>query len=92
MSDFPSPDFMHRLEKVESTLKSTSEKVDKIYEAVVGNEEFDQKGIIHRVKALEEEVEKTKIFKQRLLGAAAFGGSIAAGAIELIKYIFTKNP
>jgi hypothetical protein len=99
MSDFPSIDFMQRLEKVESTLrnteitlKNTSDKVDKIYDAVVGNEEFDIKGIIHRVKILETESEKTKIFKQRLLGAAAFGGSMAAGIIELLKYIFTKNP
>jgi hypothetical protein len=39
---------------VVATLHKVEAKVNKIYDVVVGNEEFDQKGLLARVKTLED--------------------------------------
>ena len=83
-------DFSIRLNEVEETLKVVDGKVDKIYDAVIGNEKFDQQGIIGRLKKLEQEVESTKALKNKLVGAFIFGGMAWTIVSEAIKLVFSK--
>jgi hypothetical protein len=84
-------DFSLRLNDVEETLKVVDGKVDKIYDAVIGNEKFDQQGIIGRLKKIEQEIETTKALKNKLIGAFVFGGIAWTIVSEAIKLILTKG-
>lgn len=79
--------FSMRLNEVEETLKTLDGKVDKIFYAVIGNEKFDQQGIIGRIKKIEHEIENTKTLKNRLIGAFVFGGALWTVFLELIKHL-----
>lgn len=83
-------DFSVRLNEVEETLKVVDGKVDKIYDAVIGNEKFDQQGIIGRLKKIELELENTKALKNKLIGAFVFGGIAWTILSEAIKLVLTK--
>ncbi len=84
-------DFSVRLNEVEETLKVVDGKVDKIYDAVIGNEKFDQQGIIGRLKKIELELENTKALKNKLIGAFVFGGIAWTILSEAIKLVLTKS-
>ena len=56
-----------RLTEVENTLKEMQSMLHKLYHAVVGSDEFDQDGLIKRIKKLEQESENTKSFKNKLI-------------------------
>ena len=60
-------------------------KIEKIYDALVGNEKFDQLGLISRIKKLEEENEKYKALKNKLIGAFLVGGAAWTIIWEIIK-------
>jgi hypothetical protein len=79
-----------RLNIVEDTLQELHKKIDKIFDVIIGNENFDQKGIISRVKYLETENEKYKNFKNKLIGASFVGGGAFAIIFELVKILITK--
>jgi len=87
----PDQDFAIRLNEVEETLKMVNRKVDKIYDAVIGNEAFDQQGIIGRLKKIEQEIEKTKALKNKLIGAFVFGGAAWTIILEAFKVIIHKG-
>jgi hypothetical protein len=94
MGDFltqPEGVYLQRLMDVESTLKHVDTKVDKIYTAVIGNEKFDQKGIIDRLKKVEVEVEDIKSLKMKMTAAFAIGGAVWTVIWELIRPIIFKN-
>ena len=57
MSELTSFEIMtdKRLNEVENTLVDIKGKLEKIFNAVVGNSELDQLGLIGRIKKLEEE-------------------------------------
>lgn len=74
-----------RLVEVEQTLKEVQSLMNKLYLAVTGSDEFDQDGLIKRIKKLEKEAENTKAFKNKVMGMSAIGGALLAGVFELIK-------
>jgi hypothetical protein len=82
--------FTQRLNEVEETLKLVCGKVDKIYDAVVGNEKFDQQGIIGRLKKIEQEIESYRTLKNKLTGAFIFGGAMWTLILEVVKYLLHK--
>jgi hypothetical protein len=79
-----------RLNEVENSLVDIKSKLEKIFNAVVGNSELDQLGLIGRIKKLEEDALDYKAFKNKLIGMAALGGGVAALIMQLVKYLTTK--
>lgn len=93
MSDIvftPDKDFLSRINDVENTLVKMDGKIEKIYDVVVGNETFDQVGLIGRLKKLEAEHEKLTAFKNKLVGAFLVGGVLWAAIWEMFKKILVK--
>jgi hypothetical protein len=86
----PDKSFMDRLNDVEGTLVKMDSKLEKIFDVVVGNETFDQVGLIGRLKKLEKESENNKALKNKLMGAFLMGGAIWTIIWELFKNI-VKN-
>jgi hypothetical protein len=80
-----------RLLQVENTLLEMVSKIGKIHDALVGNEKFDQVGLITRLKKLEEDNEKNKALKNRLIGAAAVGGVLWTVLWEGFKHLFLNK-
>jgi hypothetical protein len=79
-----------RLNSVEETLLQLQKKIEKIYDVVVGNEEFGQKGIIKRLTELEKDNEIAKAFKNKLIGASIVGGALFTVGVEFIKFMIKK--
>jgi hypothetical protein len=86
----PDKSFLERLNDVESTLGKMESKIEKIYDALCGNEKFDQLGLISRLKKLEEENEKFKALKNKLVGAFLVGGAVWAIIWEIVKKMIIK--
>lgn len=86
----PDKSFMDRLNDVEGTLVKMDSKLERIFDVVVGNETFDQVGLIGRLKKLEKESENNKALKNKLMGAFLMGGAIWTIIWELFKNI-VKN-
>ena len=81
----PDKSFMDRLNDVEGTLVKMDSKLEKIFDVVVGNEVFDQVGLIGRLKKLEKESENNKALKNKLMGAFMMGGAVWTIIWELFK-------
>lgn len=79
-----------RLDDVEETLRNMDSKIEKIYDVVVGNEKFDQQGVIGRLKKLETENENNKALKNKLIGAFIVGGAGWTIILEIIKILIKK--
>ena len=79
-----------RMDEVENTLKKLMSKMSELYNAVVGNETFDQTGIISRIKKLENDNESNKALKNKLIGAFIAGGAVWTVIWELIKIVIKK--
>ena len=80
----------HRLSTVEEICNKMEKQLTKIFEVVVGDENFGQVGLIQRLVTVEKETEKLKNFKNKLIGAAIFGGGFTAAIFELVKFIIHK--
>ena len=89
MSDFVmtanEKDVNLRLEHLETIVTKMNHKLEKIFDVVVGNETFDQVGLINRLKNLENESEKLKALKNKLIGAFIVGGAAWTIILELFK-------
>lgn len=81
---------VERLDAVEKTLASLVGKLNKLYYAVIGDEEMDQEGYLHRLKRAEKEIDKLKVIRYKLMGAFIGGGVIWALTWELVKKMFFK--
>jgi len=77
-----------RLNEIEKTLVEMRNDIRNIYNAVIGNQELDQLGLIGRIKKLEETNESTQKFKNRVLGFAGGAGVLSAILFELVKKLF----
>lgn len=83
--------YLTRLKDVEDTLKHVDSKVAKIYVAVIGDEKFDQKGIIDRLKATEKKIAEFSILKYKLIGAFLGGGFVWTLLWEAFKNLFENK-
>lgn len=79
-----------RLDAMEKTLEKMVSKLNKLYYAVIGDEEMDQEGYLHRLKRAETEIKKLQVIKYKLVGAFIGGGVIWAITWELIKKMIFK--
>lgn len=80
-----------RLLQVENTLLQMVSKIGEIHDALVGNEKFDQIGLVTRIKKIEEEGEVRKALKNKLIGASLVGGVIWTVLWEGIKHFFLNK-
>ena len=78
-------DVLSRIEHLEGIVVKMSGKLEKIYDVVVGNETFDQEGILSRIKKLEIENKRLTAVKNKLIGAFIAGGAIWTVVLELFK-------
>jgi hypothetical protein len=78
-------DVLSRIEHLEGIVVKMSGKLEKIYDVVVGNETFDQEGILSRIKKLEIENKRLTAVKNKLIGAFIAGGAIWTVMLELFK-------
>ena len=89
MSDFivqaKEKDVNVRLEHLETIVVKMNNKLEKIFDVVVGNETFDQVGLINRLKNLEKEADKLKALKNKLVGAFIVGGAAWTISWEFFK-------
>jgi cytochrome c556 len=84
-------DLSQRIEHVEGLMVKMSGKLEKIYDVVVGNETFDQEGVLSRIKKLEGESKKLNDLKNRLIGAFVAGGAVWTVIWEIVKKFILKN-
>jgi uncharacterized protein Yka (UPF0111/DUF47 family) len=95
MSDFvvtpKEKDVNVRLEHLETIVVKMNHKLEKIFDVVVGNETYDQIGLINRLKNLEKEADKLKALKNKLVGAFIVGGAAWTIIWELFKKLITQN-
>lgn len=95
MSDFAvqpkEKDVNIRLEHLENIVTKMNNKMDKIFDVVVGNETFDQVGLINRLKNLEKEADKLKALKNKLVGAFIVGGAAWTIIWELFKKLISQQ-
>jgi len=61
-------------------------KVDRIHSALIGDE-LGNDGLVERVKFLEEEAEKNKMFRERIYISYAIVVTIAAGIAYISNWI-----
>jgi len=79
-----------RVNHIEKTILKISPQIDEIYKVIVGNEAFQQEGLISRVKKLEDQNQKTNALKNKLIGAFFVGGAVWTFVWEIIKNSFLK--
>jgi len=84
-------DVLSRIEHLEGIVIKMSGKLEKIYDVVVGNETFDQEGLLSRIKKLEQENKRLTAIKNKLIGAFVAGGAVWTIVWEVFKnWIKTK--
>jgi hypothetical protein len=76
----------NRIEHIEGIVLKMSTRLEKIYDVVVGNETFDQEGLILRIKKLENESKRLHAIKNKLIGAFLAGGVAWTIVWELFKH------
>ena len=81
----------NRLLQVENTLLQMVTKIGEIHDALVGNEKFDQIGLVTRIKELEKDNAKAKALRNKLIGASVVGGVLWTVLWEGFKYIFLSK-
>ena len=77
-----------RVNHIEKTMMKISPQIDEIYKVIVGNEAFQQEGLISRVKRLEDQNEKNNALKNKLMGAFLVGGAGWTIIWEILKKAF----
>ena len=81
----------NRLLQVENTLLQMVTKIGEIHDALVGNEKFDQIGLVTRIKELEKDNDKAKALRNKLIGASVVGGVLWTVLWEGFKHIFLSK-
>jgi hypothetical protein len=80
-----------RLNDVEGYTKQTSESVKRIETAILGDEEFGQKGFKHRIEDVEGDVETLKDFKKKIIYWAAGAAGGATGIVQFLSNLIEKS-
>lgn len=81
-------DLRNRVTHIEKTILKISPQIDEIYKVIVGNDAFQQEGLITRVKKLEDQNEKNNALKNKLMGAFLVGGAGWTIIWEILKKAF----
>jgi hypothetical protein len=89
-NDTHEADLSSRVSHVEKIILKISPQIDEIYKVIVGNDAFQQEGLISRVKKLEEENEKSNALKNKLIGAFLVGGTLWTIIWEMVKSLILK--
>ena len=84
-------DLSARVSHVEKIILKISPQIDEIYKVIVGNDAFQQEGLITRVKKLEQENEKSNALKNKLIGAFLVGGTLWTIIWEMVKNLILKK-
>ena len=84
-------DLRNRVTHMEKVVLKISPQIDEIYKVIVGNDAFQQEGLITRVKKLEDQNEKNNALKNKLMGAFLVGGAVWTIIWEVIKESFLKK-
>ena len=84
-------DLAARVSHVEKIILKISPQIDEIYKVIVGNDAFQQEGLISRVKKLEDENEKSIALKNKLIGAFMVGGAVWTILWEVVKNTILKK-
>lgn len=79
-----------RLDSIENTLEKVVTNFNKLYVAVVGNETFDQEGILQRLKRVEKEVNNWTKIRLKLMGVFIGGGVAWTVLWEVAKHFLIK--
>lgn len=76
------------LEKLSNKFDTMSQKVDKMYQLMIGNELDEDSGYVQKIKTLEVEVKSLVEFKKRIIWVG-IGMSITSGVgvWQIIQYI-----
>ncbi len=76
------------LEKLSNKFDTMSQKVDKMYQLMIGHELDEDSGYVHKIKTLEVEVKSLVEFKKRIIWVG-IGMSITSGVgvWQIIQYI-----
>ena len=83
-------DLRNRVTHMEKVVLKISPQIDEIYKVIVGNEAFQQEGLITRVKRLEDKELENSALKNKLIGAFVAGGAVWTIIWEIIKHNFLK--
>jgi hypothetical protein len=81
-------DLRNRVNHIEKAVLKISPQIDEIYKVIVGNETFQQEGLISRVKRLEDQNEKNNALKNKFIGAFLVGGAAWTIVWEILKKAF----
>jgi hypothetical protein len=81
-------DLRNRVTHIEKAMLKISPQIDEIYKVIVGNDAFQQEGLITRVKKLEDQNEKNNALKNKLMGAFLVGGAGWTIIWEILKKAF----
>ena len=81
-------DLRNRVNHIEKAVLKISPQIDEIYKVIVGNEAFQQEGLISRVKRLEDQNEKNNALKNKFVGAFLVGGAAWTIVWEILKKAF----
>lgn len=76
------------LEKLSNKFDTMSQKVDKMYQLMIGNELDEDSGYVQKIKTLEVEVKSLVEFKKRIIWVG-IGMSITSGVgvWQIVQYI-----
>ena len=66
------------------------EKIDKIYDTLVGNEDLRQKGLIQRVEDLEKKAGVLDMFWAKVTGGVMVLSLIGAGLFSFVMWLYNK--
>jgi hypothetical protein len=81
-------DLRNRVNHIEKAVLKISPQIDEIYKVIVGNDAFQQEGLITRVKRLEDQNEKNNALKNKFIGAFLVGGAVWTILWEIVKKAF----
>lgn len=76
------------IEKLSDKIDTVSNKVDKMYQLMIGHELDESSGYVSKIKALEHQVNDLVEFKKRIIWIG-FGMSIPTGlgVFKIIEYV-----
>jgi hypothetical protein len=77
------------MENLQEQLQQMGLKVDRVFRAIIGDQEMEQPGLVHKVQRHEDYINKQKLMYAKLTGMAIAAGAIGGVVVELgIQFFF----